>query len=72
MLHGVAVDAVLVLLLGEFFQPFPFLAQPFLQLLLLLQQGSDATLQLLTATTAALLFLHPGAGAARHIRQPAA
>ena len=37
LLHGVAVGAVLVLLLGELFQPFPFLAQPFLQLLLLLQ-----------------------------------
>ena len=40
MLHGVAVGSVLVLLLGELFQPFPFLAQPFLQLLLLLQQGA--------------------------------
>ena len=29
-------------------------------------------MQLLPATAAALLFLHPGAGAARHIRQPAA
>ena len=29
-------------------------------------------MQLLPATAAALLFLHPGAGAARHIRQPPA
>ena len=53
LLHGGTVGAVLLLFLGELLEAFPFLTQPFLQLLLLLQQGSDAALQLLTATAAA-------------------
>ena len=72
LLHGVSVGTVLLLLLGELLQSFPFLPQPFLQLLLLLQQGSDVALQLLTAATAALLFFNPGTGSTRHIRQPSA
>ena len=70
--HGVAVGAVLSLFLAKLLLPFLFLPQPFLQLLLFLQQRGDCALQFLPPAAATLLFLHPGTGAAGHIRQPAA
>ena len=59
------------MLLLQFRQPFRFLTQPFLQLLLLLQQRSQSCLDLLPTAAAALLLLQPGAGAAGHITQAA-
>ena len=72
LLDRLFVLPVLALLLLQFHQPFRFLPQAFLQLLLFLLQGIEDCLQLLTAGAAAFLLLQPGTGAAGHIRQPPA
>ena len=72
LLDRLFVLPVLALLLLQLHQPFRFLPQAFLQLLLFLLQGIEGCLQLLTARAAAFLFLQPGTGAAGHIRQPPA
>ena len=70
--NGVAVCAVLGLFLAKLLLPFLFLPQPFLELLLFLQQRGDCALQFLTPAASPFLLLRPGTGAAGHIRQPAA
>ena len=71
LLDRLLIVPVLALLLLQFREPFRFLAQAFLQLLLLLQQGSEAGLQLLSTRAALFLLFQPGARTACHIRQPA-
>ena len=72
LLHRQFIGSVLLLLPAQFLQPFRVLAQPFLQLLLLLQQGREAALQLLAALVALFLLFQPGSGAAGHIGEAAA
>ena len=70
---GLAAAAGLVLLLGFQFQPPHLgLAQPFLQLALLRLQRPKPLLELLALLVALAALLHPAAGAAGHLPEPAA